>query len=304
MVTDKFQKIIDWQIANQPEVRINLNVPAQPKDIHRISQLLDEAVPSDFTKLYEVYDGEHQSTGVLFSHHFMSANEIIKQLEFSRGLVKSENPHLKYPEKSNLLVSDIITFYKDNISNLVKTHWYKIEFACGPGSFEGPYNYPLETSTNKERSGVRIPDYKPLQPIIKELHDLERDTYNWDKLKFVLYKGGEFEIERTLYDFDTSIESSTPENAIRKKYFHYKWLPIFSDSGGNYIGIDLDPDVNGTKGQVIVYGRDERDMIVAATDLSKFFDLVLGNADSIGHKMFVQESHLHEMLKDMLKNKP
>ena len=34
-----------------------------------------------------------------------------------------------------------------------------------------------------------------------------------------------------------------------------KWLPFCSDDGGNFIGIDLDPDVNGTVGQVINFGK-------------------------------------------------
>jgi len=50
---------------------------------------------------------------------------------------------------------------------------------------------------------------------------------------------------------------SFPENTIRKVYFSNYWIPLFSDGSGNYVGVDLSPDVNGVTGQIINFGRDE-----------------------------------------------
>jgi cell wall assembly regulator SMI1 len=35
------------------------------------------------------------------------------------------------------------------------------------------------------------------------------------------------------------------------------WVPFADDGGGNFLGLDLAPDEDGTAGQVIVYGREE-----------------------------------------------
>ena len=65
--------------------------------------------------------------------------------------------------------------------------------------------------------------------------------------------------------------SSTPEGCIRKCYADTKWIPICSDGGGNFIGLDLNPDVNGTVGQIINFGRDEYHKTVLAESLDAFF---------------------------------
>jgi len=86
-----------------------------------------------------------------------------------------------------------------------------------------------------------------------------------------------------------------------KKYFNYKWLPVFSDYGGNYIGIDLDPDTNGKKGQIINFGRDEEIMIVLADSLEEFFDFILTEISKPDNKLLKLEHHLHDTLKELKK---
>ncbi|MDR2492281.1 MAG: SMI1/KNR4 family protein [Coriobacteriales bacterium] len=68
---------------------------------------------------------------------------------------------------------------------------------------------------------------------------------------------------------------TVPDGCIKNVYLHSKWLPVAHDCNGNIIGIDLDPDTKGTKGQVIVYGRDEDRKFVVAQSLSEFFALFL-----------------------------
>lgn len=67
--------------------------------------------------------------------------------------------------------------------------------------------------------------------------------------------------------------SSYPENHIKCAYCNPKWIPIFSGGGGSYIGIDLDPDINGKIGQTINFGTDDEDKIVLADSLDKFIKL-------------------------------
>lgn len=68
---------------------------------------------------------------------------------------------------------------------------------------------------------------------------------------------------------------SIPENAVKKVYANRKWIPFAHDQNGNYIGIDLDPDENGTAGQVINYGSDENKKYVIAKSLREFLVLTV-----------------------------
>ena len=63
---------------------------------------------------------------------------------------------------------------------------------------------------------------------------------------------------------------SIPENRIKKMIANPKWIPIAYDHGGNYFGIDLDPDESGNLGQVINFGKDESTKYVIASDLTLF----------------------------------
>ncbi|KAF9068681.1 hypothetical protein BDP27DRAFT_1265958 [Rhodocollybia butyracea] len=49
---------------------------------------------------------------------------------------------------------------------------------------------------------------------------------------------------------------SIPPNWIRRAYSQRGWIPLIADKTGNYVGVDLNPDEDGTSGQVIVFGRD------------------------------------------------
>ncbi len=66
---------------------------------------------------------------------------------------------------------------------------------------------------------------------------------------------------------------SVPAGWIKERYINRNWLPISKDWGGNHLGLDLDPDEMGRKGQVINFGRDEEMKYVIAltlTDLLRF----------------------------------
>ncbi len=63
---------------------------------------------------------------------------------------------------------------------------------------------------------------------------------------------------------------SYPDKCIKKCHASTGWIPFASDGGGNFIGSDLDPDVMGTAGQIINFGRDEEEKMVLAEDLNAF----------------------------------
>ncbi len=305
----KLQQIILIQNDNSDEKTGSFNNPISTKHITQIEKLLGESLSDEFIKLYSFANGQSESgKGILLGERFISSEEIITQLEFSLTLVKPENKIIKNIVQSDKLLKEIVDFYVDKAPKHklygIKKSWYKIEFKCGVGSYQGPYIYLNENTTSKEREvlEVNFESYKIIARIINELHELEKETYNWDELEFVVFSNGKYDVERTFFDFDNQITfTSIPENFIKKKYFHCKWLPLFSDYGGNYIGIDFDPDIKGKKGQIINFGRDEEEMIVLGDSLEQFFDFILIEIKKKDNNLLNLKNHLHDELKKLKK---
>lgn len=81
---------------------------------------------------------------------------------------------------------------------------------------------------------------------------------------------------------DIGDHDSVPAGWIKEKYINRYWIPISKDWGGNNLGIDLDPDERGVKGQVINFGPDEEVKYVIARNIGDLLQyirdmLVAGN---------------------------
>jgi cell wall assembly regulator SMI1 len=135
--------------------------------------------------------------------------------------------------------------------------------------------------------GIR---FLPIHAIIDELNE-------WQEV----IRGG--------LDDQNEFCTSKPKGAIQCVYANKNWLPLFSDSGGNHIGLDFDPAAKGTIGQVINFGRDEEGKHVLAKDLATFITQLSKLVDSKvvqeeGDGGFsVNEMHFIDAIKD-IKNLP
>jgi cell wall assembly regulator SMI1 len=67
--------------------------------------------------------------------------------------------------------------------------------------------------------------------------------------------------------------SSSPSCHIKPVYANALWIPFAHDQSGNHLGIDLDPDVEGVEGQVIVFGRDENRKRLVAQSFEEFIGI-------------------------------
>ncbi|MBX9852559.1 MAG: SMI1/KNR4 family protein [Cytophagaceae bacterium] len=307
---EKLKKIIDWYALNKiGEVRF-LNEQNDLNSLQYIENLLDEPLPHDIYSIYRIYNGEKgKGYGAFLGHSFVSIQEMMNSLEFSKTLIKPNNPKVPNQEKANELIQSIIEIVQSHIPRdvqpeIINEKWYKIEFECSPTSRSGPYFYPSKETTGKDRQIIKIPfgsdSEKRFSEFVKELHALELNDYNWDNIEIIVFGNGDYEVNRAYFNFDNTLPlTSYPDGAIKKKYFHIKWIPIISDYSGNYIGIDLDPDEKGIKGQVIVFGRDEEDMFVIANSWNEFLELTL-KLISTQAEFFLSESHLHKILKDLI----
>lgn len=304
---EKLIEIINWFSGISEEETKQLAKQESFERTAEIEELIGESLPQEVLDLFTQYDGE-AGTGIgsFLGHSLMGLDKMISNLEFAKTQVKPKEPVVSKPEESNAIIEKLIKSVTDEISSkkkfgFIKRRWFKVEFETGPDSMGGPYLYRSETSSRQEKEIIRLSDKadSEISNLTQRLHALELQEYNWDNLEIAAYADGRYEINRTYYDFDNQLPlTSTPEGAIKRKYFHIKWIPIISDGGGNYIGIDLDPDEKGTKGQVIIFGRDEEDMLVLSNSWSEFLDFNLEIIKN-GGKELKAESHLHDIYKKL-----
>lgn len=280
-----------------------LNPPASAADLAAIERLIGESLPDDVRSLYGYADGQvDDSPGLFHADRFMSAAEVVRQLEFSVSLVKPERPAVDDPLASERIIRRIVERYielctKKNFLG-VRERSYRITGRFGVSSLEGPYVYRKDGAGTESREAVRLRDCDDIYALAGELFELEKASWNWDAVAFEISGKDDYTIHREFYDFDTELGiTSTPEGAIRKKYFHYKWLPVLSDGSGNYIGVDLDPGPAGAKGQVIIFDRDEEALFVVADGLPSFFDWVIEESKNPESAYATSRVHLHDLIR-------
>jgi len=75
--------------------------------------------------------------------------------------------------------------------------------------------------------------------------------------------------------------ASHPKGVIKPVYTNRAWVPLTKDWGGNHIGLDFDPDGQGTVGQVIRFGRDQDTKLLVAKSFEAFVEkLVISLSES------------------------
>ena len=297
----KFEYITQWYATNCNHETSKLKEQNNSRLVSHVETIIGEPIPNDLKELFEKYDGEENSGyGAFIGHSLINLEELIEELNFSRSSMKPENPYISDPDKSQILVDSLNSLYRSIIPKrwgLFKKKWYKLVYKLSKNSSEGPYFYRDKNTSDREYEIPRLTTEQENRSrnLIKQLQELERESYNWDYVECTLYGYDSYSFERKFYNFDDGL-SSYPERCIKTIDFHFGWLPLIKDHGGNFIGIDLDPDERGTKGQVIVYGRDEKLMFVLANSWEEFLDLVLGIIKQKPADL-LESSHLHNFFR-------
>ncbi|MGP8217196.1 MAG: SMI1/KNR4 family protein [Bacteroidia bacterium] len=306
-VQTKFREVINWY-QSYTRKRYAFNGPADAAEIKKLEKLIGEKLPEDLNDLYSVHDGETDG-GTFLGEDFMKISDIIDCINTSI-IICEENEEKREklslakpdPKRKEEVIKKILQSYKDLET---KREWFKMEFECGASGYSMPCLYlTLEDATNSKWVKTRKEiHYDPIKPLMEELLPLENmseDGY----ITFDLFKDGHYSIKdkRDSGDLSSTL-SCYPESTIKKIYFHLKWVPLFTDHGGNYIGIDLDPDVKGAKGQVINFGRDETEMVVLAKSLADFFDICIAETKKkdLGEFKNLGKYHLHYILSQIAK---
>lgn len=110
------------------------------------------------------------------------------------------------------------------------------------------------------------------------------------------------ELDGTLENM-AQFSTSYPPKSIKIAYTNTKWLPFSYDYAGNYLGVDLDPDVAGTSGQIINFGRDEEAKIVFAVSFQLFLELCLSVFETENLYKTIESTHFIDYLKKRVKEK-
>ena len=105
-----------------------------------------------------------------------------------------------------------------------------------------------------------VPSGKVITPLFGgyEFLPLEAAAMRWTSWKEIIDQSTPEELD----DFDRHAEVGDGE-PVRKHYAFLAWIPFANDGAGNDLAIDLDPAPGGTRGQVIVTGRDEPRRVLA-----------------------------------------
>jgi cell wall assembly regulator SMI1 len=266
-----------------------LSGPATTTEILQLEEILREKIPQELHSLLQTHNGElwsNANISLFFEQNLIDCKEMGEQIKFGLSLLKSSSRHIKNAEKSNQLISQIIDEVK---SKLNLSDWYKVSFQGG-STFGMPSIYKNEFNST-ERENVRI-DHIEANRLVNILKEEEKETYEWDDIEITFFKDGKIEAERNVFDWNSFMKGSASD-AVKPIYFHHKWVTVFGDGAGNYIGIDLDPGLSGTKGQVIVYGRDIEQNFKIADNLEQLFDKIIDDLQDESKSSLLQDKAIH-----------
>lgn len=168
-----------------------------------------------------------------------------------------------------------VAFSWRRIERWLRVHAPEILDALRPGASQ------QQISSFEQAAGLTLP--KDVRETYR-IHDGQEESYPgpivgepFDPLQesqtiIGLYRKmcDEYELADADCELDASC-TSYPVDAIRCRYFNWRWIPI-GDWDGNAYGIDLDPGPNGVSGQVINFGRDEEQKYVLALSWAHFLE--------------------------------
>lgn len=294
---EKFEYITQWFVNNKGVEVSPLQEQTNSQYLIDIKETLGPTIPDDINTLFSRYDGEQKAQyGAFLGHTLLGLEEILKELQFSKSLEKPQNPNIANPEQSNQIIDEIHAIFLTVVPEKDNT-WQKLTYNGSANSRGGPYFYRDEESS-VEWLELSEQQAEQIQLLFTKLHQLEKETYNWDEISCELYSDGTYKFERKFFNFNRYL-TSFPTGCIKPIYYNVGWLPLIKDHGGNFIGIDLDPDEKGTAGQVIVYGRDDTDMFVVANSWTEFLDFNIKLIKTKSNEL-LDDGHLHDLYREMI----
>lgn len=148
--------------------------------------------------------------------------------------------------------------------------WLKVNLPDAYQSLNGPASI-ADFDKFKNASGYDMPDNLKRIYAMNNGQDPDCMIGVWWGLSFLPIKEMLQYHLKKIQPIDMSDkDTSFPQGSIKLLNTNPFWIPFAEDGSYNYLAVDLDPDVNGSVGQVMNYGRDERYKCVIAIDIEEF----------------------------------
>lgn len=242
--------------------------------------------------------GKIGSIGTFHSKHIGDNNvaeKVIRQ-KLKSGYVEVEKSYRTSPRQ----------FVRNNYPNVIEDsvtfHWlvYREWYTSRKGSKKRFNGSASQSDFDKLEKllGYALPsDFSELYKInngsldpskekIARIENLGSGIWEFDSFDSEFFGFDFFTIDEIIknYEIDRALDNN-PEysrwstsiipNTIKKQHTNPKWISLFGCQG-DYIGIDLDPDIEGKVGQIINFGSRENHKFVIAENLKAFLEF-LGN---------------------------
>ena len=203
-------------------------VPVDQTDPGRLEILeaeIGSKLPPAVHALLSRYDGERQGAeGLFLGHGLMSIGRIKDGVAYAQTLIKPELPYVVDLAASQAILEAIVVEVMALVdrtarSGMFAQNWNRCAFGCSPNSGDGPYIYLTTDTPDTDRIVVGY-DAATLDRLTKlsgDLHQIERETFNWDDLKFAVNRDGQFVVSRDFYRLTGEDNfTSFPEGAVKR----------------------------------------------------------------------------------------
>lgn len=258
---------IKWLKVKIPTINANLNPPISSVEKRNLEEVLGSSIPESLLEILNINNGQKEYPGVFLGANLMTSKEIADEIKRVKGLRKYQNTIPgQILDKTNSSIKSVIDLCLSLTEN-PKTIKFEIN--------KSGYSFPIWIDDTDKIVMVfesKTEAHQKFKDLISNIYKNEKPYHNWDKME-VVWLEGQMVIERSFYTTSTNF-TSYPEKAIKTDFVNSSWIPFLHDGGGNFIGIDNDPDINGAKGQIINWGRDEHDRFVIAKDLKEFLSFI------------------------------
>lgn len=221
----------------------SLSSPCTIQDLQVAQKHLDVKLPYPVIQYFLVHDGQEippsstRKMGLMYGLQLLSLAEVITLTNYWRRVARKEaNAKFLSKKKSNTEKSTM----DDDISA------------------------KLEKEKKEESLIQNDPNFK-MAARINQIS--EKDLQNYPDLVRNLSTHSKNDYIKKLPE-----QKSYPENKIKLQYANPNWIPLVTDNTGNQIAIDLDPDVDGVYGQVIIFGREYDTKYVIADNWGEFMN--------------------------------
>lgn len=273
-----------------------------PGRIAEVERRAGRPLPPSYRRLYERYDGDGGS-GSFFGHSLLGLEDVLRLLDNIPDPDRKDAGPVPDPARAAAAARDLDAALRAHLPTRPGS-WHHVVLEVSSNSLSGPYLYPRADTPDGQRQLPELPWETELRlmEIAGELQQAEKPDWEWDDLRLTVFPDRPPQLERsTLAPPSASSFTSTPQHHVRPRHYHRAWVPIIGDGGGNYVGLDLDPDRKGRPGQVILFGRDEFDLAVLAPDWPAFLDFNLHLLRTQPEQLRA-EGHLHDYYRQLLAN--